>query len=102
MKPGGIAEAASNFTINETWWNSRGSKDLVTLFEIIKLHAGWESFAADTDTFQPTVATELVKNKLPIDLSRCLVFVGDNTTDKMRMCCHQGVHQAFQLFLVTV
>merc|ERR1719431_346276 len=42
----------------------------------------------------------ILEDKLSVNLSWSLVFVGDNATDEMRMSGHQGGHQSLQLFLV--
>ena len=92
---------ARNFAVDETGWDGGSSKNLVTLFEVIKQHTGWETFTADTDTFKHTITTELMKTELTVNFSGGFVFVGDDTTDEMRRRGHQGVHQILQGFLVT-
>ncbi len=69
------------------------------LFEVSKWHPVGESFTADTDTFEYTIAGQLMHDKEGIDDTWFLVLIGDNTTYKVRLGVAQGGHQSVQLFL---
>ena len=59
-----------------------------------------EALSADADTFEDTVASELVKDQGGVDLAGSLVVVGDDATDKVGVGVTKGVHQLGELFLV--
>ena len=70
--------------------------------EVSEQHTGWETFTANTDTFQYTVTSQLMQDELSVNLSGSFVLVGDDTTDEMRGRRHEGAEQVLQLLLVTI
>ena len=61
-----------------------------------------EALPTDTDTLEHTVTLELVENEGGINQARLLQLIGDDTTDEMRMCRVQGLHQFVEGFLKSV
>ena len=70
--------------------------------EVLEQHTGWETFTADTDTLQHTITSQLMQNKLTVNLTWAFVLVGDDTTDEVRGGGHECTEQVLQLLLVTV
>lgn len=58
-----------------------------------------ETFAANTDAFQYTVASQLIQHQSRIDDTALLQLVGDDTTNEVRMSRFQHAHQVVQAFL---
>jgi len=69
------------------------------MFEIRILHAIGETLAANTDTFQHSVAGQLIQHQSRIQNSAAFQLVGDDATDEMRVSLVQHVHQVGQAFL---
>ena len=70
--------------------------------EILEQHTRWESFTADTDTFQDTITSQLMQDQLSVNCSWFLLLVGNDATDEMGRGGHQCSQQELQLLLVTV
>lgn len=63
-------------------------------------HSVRETLTTDTDTFKYTVTGQLVHHQVSVDKTGLLQFVGNDTTDEVRLSRLQSVHQVVQLFLV--
>lgn len=68
-------------------------------FEIWVYHPVGETFTTDTDTFKYTVTCQLVHYQVGVDHSGLFQFIGNDTTDEVRLGGSQGGHQVVQLFL---
>ena len=88
--------------INESLKNDLGTQDLITLTEVGKRKSVGETSTTDSDTFQDTVATELVEDELDDNLARFLFFVGNDTTDKVRICGVELIHERVELFAMSL
>uniref|UniRef100_A0A8W7NY04 Uncharacterized protein n=1 Tax=Anopheles coluzzii TaxID=1518534 RepID=A0A8W7NY04_ANOCL len=70
------------------------------LLEVRVHHAVREALTANTDTFKYTVTSQLVHDQVSINDTGRLHFVGNDTTDEVRLSRLQRRHQVVQLFLV--
>ena len=70
------------------------------LLEVREGHTVGESLSADTDTFQHTIASQLVEHQAGINDTGLLVLIGDDATHKVRLGVEQGGHQTVQLLLL--
>lgn len=61
--------------------------------ELLEWQPVRETLSADTDTFQDTVAMQLVKDKLSTDLARFLGLIGDDATNKVGLRLVESAHQ---------
>jgi hypothetical protein len=68
------------------------------LFEVVEHHTGGETFSADTDTLEHTIATKLVEYEIAPNLSGRLDFVGDDATHEMGSGSSQSGQQNLQSF----
>ncbi|OAD59362.1 hypothetical protein WN48_09193 [Eufriesea mexicana] len=76
-----------------------GAQNFVSaVFEVRVHHSVGESFTTNTDAFKYTVTCELMHHKVRIYDTRLLHFVGDDTTDEVRLSGSQSGHQVVQLF----
>uniref|UniRef100_A0A2M4DMR2 Uncharacterized protein n=1 Tax=Anopheles darlingi TaxID=43151 RepID=A0A2M4DMR2_ANODA len=75
-------------------------QDQVAQLEVRVHHAVGESLTANTDTFKHTVTSQLVHDQVSINDTGRLHFVGNDTTDEVRLSRLQRGHQVVQLFLV--
>lgn len=64
--------------------------------ELVVEEAVGESFAADPDALQHTIAPQLVENKVGVDDASSLHLVGDDAADKVRVSASEGGHQVVQ------
>merc|ERR1712178_115549 len=71
-----------------------------SFFNISVHHSVGETFSADTDTFQHTVTSQLMQDKVGHHETGLLVFVGDDASDKVRLSSLQVGHQSSQRFSV--
>ena len=69
--------------IHEALGNDARCENLISLAELLEQDAIRETEAADSDPFQHSVAAELVEYQVSGDLSRLLLVVGDDATDKV-------------------
>lgn len=69
-------------------------------FEVGIIHSVGESFTANTDTLKYTVTGKLVHDQMGINDSGLFQFIGNDTTDEMRLSGSQCSHQVVELFLV--
>lgn len=69
------------------------------LSEFLEGHPVWESFSADTDTFQNTITPQLMQYKWRLDHTSFLMFIWNNAAHKMRTSAVQGIHKTCKLFL---
>jgi len=91
-----------NLGVHETLGDGTGGEDLVALLELGKGNALGETHADDTDTFEDTVAAELVEDEGGINDSGLLDLVGDDATDKVGVGLVEGVEQVLELLLVAL
>jgi len=91
---------ASLLAVHESLGNDIGCQEFVTLTELLEGDPVGEALSADTDTFEDTVASELVQDQGGVNLSGPLFVIGNDTTNKVGVRVSQGVHQLGQLFLV--
>lgn len=75
------------------------SSTLIPVLEVLVQHPVGESFTADTDTFQHTVASQLMHHKMGVNETRGLDLVRDDASDKGRIRGSQCGHQVVQLLL---
>ncbi len=64
--------------------------------EIRIQHSIGETFSTNSNSFQYTVALQLIQNQIRVDNSGLFQFVRDNATNEMRMSLVQHVHQIVQ------
>lgn len=74
-------------------------EDLITLAELLEENTVREPETADSNALQYTIATQLVQNQKGSYLSRLLLVVGNDATDKVRLRGTQSSHEVVQLFL---
>ena len=91
---------ASLLAVHESLGNDIGSQEFVTLTELLEGDPVGEALSADTDTFEDTVAPELVQDQGGVNLTGPLFVIGNDAANKVRVRVSQGVHQLGQLFLV--
>jgi hypothetical protein len=76
---------ASLLVVHElTFGEHSGVQDSVSLLDITVWHSVGETKSANTDTFQDTVTSELMKNEMSNHHTGGLDLVGDNATDEVR------------------
>lgn len=90
----------SFLAIHESLRDDIGCKEFISLPELLEGDPVGESLATDSDSFQDTIAPQLVKNKRSVDLSSLLLVVGNDTTDKVRVGVSECYHQLGELLLV--
>jgi len=91
---------ASLLAIHEAFGNNVGSKQFISLAELLEGNSVGETLTADTDAFEDTVATQLVEHKRSVDLAGALLVVGNDTANEIGVGVAQCRHQLRQLFLV--
>merc|ERR1719445_473996 len=69
------------------------SKTSVSHLEVRVKHSVGETSHTDSDSLQHTITSELVHDKMRLNLSWLLVSVGHKTTDKVRLARVKGGHQ---------
>ena len=62
-----------------------GGQEGVAMTEVSMEGTIGETFTANTDAFQYTIASELIEHQRGIDHTGGLLLVGDDTTDEVRM-----------------
>jgi len=65
---------------------------MVPLPEFLVEESVGKSFAANANTFQNTIAAQLVQHQLSVNHTRTLHLIGDDATHKMRICVPQIGH----------
>jgi hypothetical protein len=76
------------------------SQQVVALEELGVNDTIGESLASNTDTFQDTIALELIKDDDGVEIVGALSVIGDDATDEMRVGGLESVHQMVELLLV--
>ena len=71
----------------------------IPLSELLEENSVGETLSADPDTLKDTIAPQLVEYQVGIDLAGSLVVVRNDTSDEVRACAVQSVHQICQLLL---
>merc|ERR1711963_257564 len=69
------------------------SKTSISHLEVRIKHSVGETSHTDSDSLQHTITSELVHDKMRLNLSWLLVSVGHKTTDKVRLARVKGGHQ---------
>eukprot|EP00732_Lithocolla_globosa_P001104 Lithocolla_globosa_v1_NODE_497_length_3887_cov_213.445459.p2 type:complete len:191 gc:universal NODE_497_length_3887_cov_213.445459:1510-2082(+) len=77
-------------------------QDLVTLLEFSKGDTVRVTHTDDTNTFQHTIASELVQHQGGVNDTWLLLFVGNDTTDKVGGGVFQSSHQRGQLLAMAL
>merc|ERR1711963_455123 len=72
------------------------SKTSISHLEVRVKHSVGETSHTDSDSLQHTITSELVHDKMRLNLSWLLVSVGHKTTDKVRLARVKGGHQLSQ------
>ena len=67
--------------------------------EFLEEDSVWKALSANSDTFKYTIASQLVKDKVSINLASSFLVVWYDTTDKIGARAIQGIHQVGKLFL---
>ena len=73
----------SFFAIHEPFWNNIGCEEFISLSELLERDSVGETLSANSDSFQDTIATELVKDESSVDLTGFLLVIGNDTTDEV-------------------
>jgi len=76
------------------------SEDVVTLEESGIFETVRETHARDLDTFEHTVAAELIKDDVVINGSGLLLVVGDNAADEVGVSATESSHQVVELLSI--
>lgn len=71
----------------------------IPLFEFLEGDSVGETLSANTNSLKYTVTSQLMKDKIRVNYTCFLQFVGNDAADEVRRCGVQSVHQLVQLFL---
>ena len=70
------------------------------MLEVGVHHAVGVTLAANTDAFEHTVASQLVKHQCGVNDTGCLLLVGDDATNEVGVSLVEHVHQVVQRLTV--
>ena len=73
--------------------------DILPLPEFLEENSVWKTLSANSDTFKDTIASQLVKNEVSVNLAGSFLVVWNDTTNEIWACAIQRIHQIRQLFL---
>ena len=90
----------SFLSIHESLGNDIGSQEFISLTELLERDPVGESLPANPDSFQDTIASELIEDEGGVDLAGPLLVVGDDAPDEVGVGVLEGDHKPSQLFLV--
>merc|ERR1711963_1172197 len=82
-----VVRGGGNFSLSKTG---------ISHLEVRVKHSVRETSHTDSDSLQHTITSELVHDKMRLNLSWLLVSVGHKTTDKVRLARVKGGHQLSQ------
>ena len=90
----------SSFTsIHKPFGNNSWAKNFISLSEFLEKDSVREPLPTNTDSFQYTITSQLIKYQMIINLSSTFVVIWNDTSNKVWFGTVQCTHKASQLFL---